>query len=245
MPRYKMLIEYDGTDFCGWQKQPNAVTIEGEIEAALARILQQPVDVIGQGRTDSGVHAEAQVAHLDLPEDIGTDRLLYALLGVLPDGIGVWNLEKTDADFHARFDALSRSYRYQLALRPKPLQRAASVMVLQELDLEAMKVCAKKVQGTHNFDSFTKPDNQNPDSSCEVTRSEFTTSDSMLTYHIKANRFVRHMVRRLLGTMLQVGKGKIGVGKFMDLIESPSKEKDAFGASAKGLILEKVSYKKD
>jgi len=245
MLRFKMLIEYDGTDYCGWQKQPNAVTVEGKIEAALSRILQQPIDIIGQGRTDSGVHAEAQIAHVDLPKEVKADRLLYALLGVLPNSIGVWDLQKVNADFHARFDALSRSYRYQIALRPKPLRRATSITVLKKLDIEAMKNCAKKIKGTHNFDSFTKPDNQNPDSSCRIIRSNFATSESMLTYHITANRFVRHMVRRLIGTMLQVGKGKMKAHEFMDLIESPSKKKNAFGSAAKGLILEEINYKKD
>lgn len=244
MPRYKLSIAFDGTNYCGWQKQPHSPTVEEEIEKALSQILQQPVDIIGQGRTDSGVHAEEQVAHFDFAESLEPDRITYALLGVLPKDIAVWDMQEVDSDFHARFDALSRRYRYQVARRPVPLQRHTTELVLQPLDLKAMERCAGMVKGTHNFDSFTKPDNDNPDSGCEVTLSEFRTDFPMLTYHIEANRFVRHMVRRLVGTMLEVGKGKKPVAEFKDMIAKPSKDKNGHGAPAQGLILEKVNYKK-
>lgn len=244
MPRYKLTIEFDGTNYSGWQKQPNANTVEEEIEAGLSQILPAPVDVIGQGRTDSGVHAEGQVAHFDVPEPLDRDRILYALLGVLPHDIAVWGMQEVADDFHARFDATSRQYRYQIARRPVPLLRSTSEMVLDDLDVERMRFCAQKIAGTHNFDSFTKPDNQNPDSTCEVSRSEFSDVDPLLVYHIEANRFVRHMVRRLVGTMIEVGKGKRSTDEFTDMIDNPSKQKNGHGAAAKGLILVNVKYKK-
>ncbi len=242
MPRYKLLIEYDGSRYCGWQKQPNGKTVEDEIESALSQILTQPVDIIGQGRTDSGVHAEGQVAHFDFQDNLDADRLLFALLGVLPRDIAVWHMEEVAADFHARFDAVGRRYRYQVARRPLPLLRSTTELVLDELDLQAMTTCAQKIQGTHNFDSFTKADNENPDSTCRVTKSEILQTDSLLTYRIEANRFVRHMVRRLVGTMLEVGRGKRTVEEFANMIDHPSKDKNGHGAAAKGLILEKVKY---
>lgn len=244
MPRYKILIEFDGTRYSGWQKQPNSNTVEEEIESALSRILTQPVDVIGQGRTDSGVHAEGQVAHFDHPDELDPARILYALLGVLPHDIAVWDIHKVSEDFHARFDATARRYRYQIIRRSAPLLRGVSEMVLDDLDLDAMHRCAHKIEGTHNFDSFTKPDNDNPDSTCEVTHSEFSKKDYLLSYHIEANRFVRHMVRRLVGTMVEVGKGKRSVKEFGDMIDKPSKQKNGHGAAAQGLILEKVTYEK-
>lgn len=243
MPRYKILIEYDGTNYSGWQKQPNSKTIEEEIENALAQILQQPVDIIGQGRTDSGVHAEGQVAHFDFPVALDRDRLLFALLGVLPHDIAVWDMEEADADFHARFDAISRRYRYQIAMRPTPLFRSTAEMVLDDLDLEAMQQCAEKIIGTHNFEYFAKTDDEDSDSVSEVTRSEFTKEEPLLVYHIEAIRFVHHMVRRLVGTMIQVGLGKRTVEEFVDMLENPSGDKSGHGAAAKGLILEKVAYK--
>lgn len=244
MPRYKILIEYEGTNYCGWQKQPNGDTIEEEIESSLSQILRQPVDVIGQGRTDSGVHAEEQVAHFDFPKKLDYERMLFALLGVLSRDIAVWDMQEVDSDFHARFDAISRRYRYQIARRPMPLLRNTTELFLDELNLEAIRACAQEISGTHNFDSFTKPDNQNPDSTCEVTYSEVSLTGPLLTYSIEANRFVRHMVRRLVGTMLEVGKGKRSVEEFTNMITHPSKDKNGHGAAAKGLVLEKVRYEK-
>ena len=244
MPRYKLTIEFDGTNYSGWQKQPNSNTVEEELESALSQILPQPIDVIGQGRTDAGVHAEGQVAHFDFPDTLDSDRLLYALLGVLPHDIAVWEMEEVADDFHARFDAKSRQYRYQISRRPVPLHRRSSEMVLEELDLQKMRYCAQRLVGTHNFDSFTKPDNQNPDSSCEVTVSTLIERTPFLIYRISANRFVRHMVRRLVGTMLEVGREKRTAEEFVDMIEHPSKQKNGHGAAAKGLILEKVKYEK-
>lgn len=244
MPRYKISIEYDGSRYSGWQKQPNSNTVEEEIESAFSRILAEPTDVIGQGRTDRGVHAEEQVAHFDFPDELDPHQIKYALLGVLPHDIAVWDMRRIHDDFHARFDAAARRYRYQIIRRPAPLLRSVSEMVLDELDLDAMFRCAQKVEGIHNFDSFTKPDNENPDSVCEVTESSFSENGYQLCYHIEANRFVRHMVRRLIGTMIEVGKGKRTTAEFMDMIDNPSKNKNGHGAAAKGLILERVSYKK-
>ncbi len=244
MPRYKLVIEYLGSAYSGWQKQLNAVTVEETIESALERITGESIDIIGQGRTDSGVHAEAQTAHVDFLKPIDKEELIYALVGVLPKDIAVWDMERVSSDFHARFDAIYRRYRYCIARRPRPLLKDTSATEFRELDTEAMNYCADLIEGTHNFDSFTKPDNQNPSSECEVSDSTLTESDGLLIYRIQANRFVRHMVRRLVGTMLQVGLGKRLAEDFKDMLLNPSKLKNGHGAPARGLILEKVGYKK-
>lgn len=242
MPRYKILIEYDGTAYNGWQRQPKGRTVEGEIEQALEQILRRPVDVIGQGRTDSGVHAEAQAAHFDYPGQLDKHKILFALLGVLPEDIAVWELEEVAEDFHSRFDGKARQYRYQIITRPSPLWRRTSEMVLGGLNLDAMKECAQMIYGIHNFESFTKSAEEQPDPICEVQLSEFETDGPLIMYRIKANRFVRHMVRRLVGTMIQVGQGKLGTEDFAELLYNPDREKSGHGAAAKGLILEKVEY---
>lgn len=242
MPRYKLLIEYNGTSFNGWQRQPEGRTVEGEIEAALAQVLRQPVDILGQGRTDSGVHAEGQVAHFDFPDTIDRDRLLFALLGVLPNDIAVWDLVEVPGDFHARFDAKARQYRYQIITRRAPLIEHMAEMVLGDLDIDAMQSCANMIKGKHHFDSFTPADNENPNAECSVSRSELLTDNHLITYRIAANRFVRHMVRRLVGTMIHVGQGKRSISEFSDFLHKPSKNKNGHGASPKGLILEKVEY---
>jgi tRNA pseudouridine38-40 synthase len=240
-----MSVEYNGAAYSGWQRQPNAITVEEKIEDALERILGTPIDIIGQGRTDSGVHAEGQAAHFDVAEALDCDALQYGLLGVLPKNIAVWELQQVPDDFHARFDATSRQYRYQIVRRPRPLLKDTSILVLQDLDLKAVRYCVELVKGTNNFDSFTKPDNQNPSSTCEVMQSNLIRQDDLWIYRIEANRFVRHLVRRLVGTMLEVGKGKRSVDEFEDMIQQPSKNKHGHGAAAKGLVLEKVRYKKD
>ncbi|HLR24405.1 MAG TPA: tRNA pseudouridine(38-40) synthase TruA [Fodinibius sp.] len=242
MPRYKLTIEFAGTNYCGWQRQPNGPTVEEEIERSLNRVLGRPIDVVGQGRTDSGVHAEGQTAHFDSPDPIDIGKLKHAFLGVLPRDIAVWNITEVPDDFHARFDASFRQYCYRIARYPRPLIRPTSILVLQELDFDAMESCARQIQGVHNFDSFTKPDNQNPSSECKVYESRFSTSDGLWCYHIRADRFVRHLVRRLVGTMLEVGKGRCEIDEFENLLHQPDKNKHAHGAPAKGLILKEVGY---
>lgn len=242
MPRYKVLIEYDGTDYNGWQRQPKGKTVEGTIEKGMEQILQHPVDLVGQGRTDAGVHAEGQVAHFDTEVELDKGKFLYALLGVLPSDIAVWDLEEVDNDFHARFDAKSRQYRFQIVTRRSPLWERYSEMILDDLDMEAMEVCAQSIPGVHDFESFTRLDPDQPQTECEVMHSQFSQDGRLILYRIRANRFLRHMVRRLVGTMVQVGQGKRTIEEFDHLLKHPVKEKSGHGAAAKGLILEKVEY---
>ncbi len=242
MPRYKLYIEYNGTNYSGWQIQPDANTVEQELEKALSRILQEEIDIIGQGRTDSGVHAEAQVAHFDTDQSIDTGKLLYALLGVLPRDIAVWDLQQAPDDFHARFDGKSRQYRYQIVTRPSPLFYRTAAFVPQELNWDTMQRCARMIKGTHDFEGFSKSNKDQSDAVCTVDLSELHKSEHLITYRIRANRFVRHMVRRLIGSMLRVGQGKWPERHFGDLLHHPEKQNNGHGAAAKGLILEKVEY---
>jgi tRNA pseudouridine38-40 synthase len=243
MPRYKLLIEYDGTAYHGWQKQPDCVTVEGKLEEALSQILGDDIDIIGQGRTDSGVHAEAQVAHFDSGQAIERDDLLYALLGVLPRDISVWDLQQVKDDFHARFDAQSRQYRYQIVTRSSPLAFRFTKLVRNELDWEVMQKCAAMVLGTHDFVNFSKTDDDRRSTVCAVEYSAFQKENHYITYHIRANRFVHHMVRRLVGSMLQVGKGKETITYFGELLHHPEHTgTKAHGITAKGLVLEGVQY---
>lgn len=242
MARYKLYIEYDGTAYSGWQIQPNAPTVEETIEQAISRILQEEIDVIGQGRTDSGVHAEAQVAHCDIKKEINIDDLLYALLGVLPRDISVWHIEQAKDEFHARFDGQWRQYRYQIVTRPSPLYYRQAELIRYDLDWPALQECTDMIVGEHDFESFSKADKDQRDAICTVTQSAIQQQNHLITYRIRANRFVRHMVRRLVGTMILVGTGKQSVEHFRDLLLNPSEDKTSHGASAKGLILEKVGY---
>lgn len=242
MPRYKMLIEYDGTRYNGWQRQPNASTVEEVIEKGMQQILREPVDIKGQGRTDKGVHAEGQVAHFDWPETLESDRFCFAMLGVLPKDVAVWDLEPVDEAFHARFDARQRHYRYQMVTRPSPLYRPYAEMILDPLDLDAMRKCAGMIAGTHDFESFTRSGDGNDNTECTVRRSELEVNDHLISYQISANRFLQHMVRRLIGTIGRVGRGKRSVDEFREMLEHPRTDIGGHGAPAHGLFLEQVEY---
>jgi len=243
MPRYKLLIEYDGTRYSGWQRQPNTPTVEQAVEDGLGRILQHEVDVIGQGRTDSGVHAEEQVAHFDVSDTLDEEKLLYGLLGVLPKDITAYALEKVEDDFHARFDAKARQYRYQLIGRPSALHRKWTCRVLGEFNPEVFKACAGMVQGVHDFARFAKKTGELPHTLCEVTVSEaWQEEGAMFCYRIRANRFLHNMVRRLVGSMLKVARGKEPMDYFREMLEHPYGKEGGHKAPAKGLILEKVFY---
>lgn len=242
MGRYKIHIEFEGTAYSGWQIQSNVPTVEETIEKALSRILQEDIDIIGQGRTDSGVHAEAQVAHFNTGQAIDTGQLSYALLGVLPRDISVWQIERVSDDFHARFDAKARRYRYQVVTRPSPLLYKTAAFEPQIKHYEEMLRCAEMIQGEHDFESFSKKNKDQLHAECNVTLSELEKEGYRITYHIQANRFVHHMVRRLMGSMLQVGTGKRRRAEFADLLNHPHEDKTSHGAPAKGLILEKVFY---
>lgn len=242
MARYKIKIEYDGTAYSGWQRQPNAPTVEQTLEEALSRVLQEPVDVIGQGRTDSGVHAEAQVAHFDTAAPVNTDDLCYAMLGVLPRDISLWEMRQVPDDFHARFHGLSRQYRYQVVTRPSALHYRYAAYVPRPLDWEAMRRCAAMIRGEHDFDGFSKIGDDQQDAICTVLHSQLQRQDHLITYRIRANRFVRHMVRRLVGSMLLVGQGRWTEDHFRCLLTERPSGKQGHGAPAKGLILEKVEY---
>lgn len=197
MARYKLWLEYDGTVYSGWQKQPDATTVEDEVEKALSQILQTSINIFGQGRTDSGVHAEAQIAHFDCSQPINRDKLLYALSGVLPRDISVWRLQQAADDFHARFDAKSRQYRYQIVTRPSPLVSRVAKLVPYNLDRQKMQACADYIAGTHDFKNFCKVSDQQKGTVCAIEHSTFEFDKPQIIYRIRANRFVHHMVRRL------------------------------------------------
>lgn len=242
LSKYKLFIEFKGTRYSGWQKQPNAKTIEEEIEKAFSRILQQKINIVGQGRTDSGVHAEKQIAHVDIEEKNNVNDLLYALRGVLPRDISVWKMEKTDENFHARFDAKSRQYRYQILTRPSPLLREVAIYEAHNLNYQAMRECAEQLIGKHDFENFSKANKDQKNAVCEVTLSNLIKEEYLITYRIKANRFVHHLVRRLVGSMLQVGKGKMRVEHFEELLNEPKTDLRSTGITGRGLILEDVIY---
>lgn len=243
MPRYKLWIEYEGTEYCGWQSQPDQPTVQDEVEKAFRQIFQNEIHVYGQGRTDSGVHALGQTAHVDLSKDLVLERAQYSLNGVLPNDIAVWHMEEAADDFHARFDAVARQYCYRITQRPRPIIRRTTEKILQDIDEQLLDRCAKWVEGEHDFESFTKTTEEQPSARCTVEKSEWSRNvDGLLVYRIRANRFVRHLVRRLVGTMLRVASHRMEPDEFQRLLHNPDPKEGGFSAPPKGLILEKVLY---
>ncbi|MCH2451558.1 MAG: tRNA pseudouridine(38-40) synthase TruA [Gracilimonas sp.] len=244
MPRYKLTIEYDGTHFSGWQIQPEDITVEQTLEDAFSKVLQEPVDLVGQGRTDAGVHARGQTAHVDLPEGTDMEKLLLGVNGLAADQIQVMGFEEVDAEFHARFNAIGREYEYTIIRRQSPLHRHFSWALRQPVDVDVLHKCADLLQGEFDFAGFSKFNEDNFTTLCEIQRSEFKTEGEIIRYRIRANRFLRNMVRRLAGTMVRAAQGKMTIEQFKEALENPDSSILTYTAPARGLVLQKVFYKK-
>lgn len=242
--RYKFIIEYDGSEFYGWQRQIGVRTVEEELEMALSRLYQQSVDLVGQGRTDRGVHARAQAAHADLPDRFAPHKIVHALKGLLPHDVVVHSVERCSDDFHARFHALSRSYTYHISTRQTAIYRKYHWYCYLDPDPAILDQCAKKILGAHDFVNFCiPPENELQTTLCTVTESRWVEiGEGKLTYHITANRFLRHMVRRIVGSMIQTAAGNRTMDDFITLLDKSEMDQKGFSAPAEGLMLETVHY---
>lgn len=241
--RYKLTFEYDGTDFNGWQKQPEGRTVQGVIEKALSTFYQQKISIVGQGRTDSGVHAKGQVAHTNLPPSYSISRLHRALSGLLPIDVALKHAKKVDENFHARFHAKSRRYQYLVLEKPSPIQRNYSWQTFKPISFDLLKDCADAILGEHDFVNFCiPPDQPGMTTICTINKSSWEKRDQKLIYEIEGNRFLRHLVRRLVGTMVQVADGTISKSEFHDLLSGKETNRKGHAAPAKGLTLMEVSY---
>lgn len=244
MSRYKLTIEYDGTDFSGWQIQPNASTVEQTIENAFSTILQTDIDIIGQGRTDAGVHATGQTAHIDLPETVGADDLIYKANKLIGKEIQIIGIEEVADDFHARFDATGRQYEYTITKRWMPLKERYSWQLNQPINFTKLESCASILNGEFDFAGFSKFNEDNMTTLCVIQLSEFEEEGEVIRYRIRANRFLRNMVRRLVGTMVRVAQDKMTMAQFEEALTNPESNIPTFTAPAGGLVLQKVFYKK-
>lgn len=242
--RWKLTFEYDGTAFSGWQKQPGERTVQGVIEQAFSTLYQTGIDISGQGRTDAGVHALGQVAHTDLPASFDSNRLLHAMRGLLPQDVALKEAVITHADFHARFHAVSRSYSYRITQEPSPLHRHSAWYHPNPADIRLLRQCAELVKGEHDFVNFCIPSGENEANTlCSIRNSEWGKNKGMIVYRITGNRFLRHMVRRLAGTMIWVSDGKFRPDQFERLLSGKTVQRKGHAAPARGLILERVDYK--
>ncbi len=242
--RYKMHIEYDGTDFHGWQVQPGVPTIQEAIEHALATALRTQVSITGSGRTDAGVHARGQVAHFDASDEVNLYRLKASLNGLLPAGIGIIDIEPADSAFHARYDARKRTYHYYVTTENHPLSRHHRTLIRPAPDFERMNAAAKFLLGPHDFSVFCKTKSETKNRNCDVQEAVWVkeTYQGDWFFRIVADRFLHGMVRAITGTLLEIGHGKRIPESIADLLTSQNRIHAGPAAPAHGLVLEKVTY---
>jgi tRNA pseudouridine38-40 synthase len=242
--RYFICLSYKGTHYHGWQAQENAPAVQAELNRALSRLLGEPAVAVGAGRTDTGVHARRYVAHFDSKKDLPHDKtnVIYRLNGILPPDIRVYDIIPVHDTAHARFDAVERTYRYYIHTVPDPFLLDFSVYIPYPPDVEAMNDAAGQLLRYTDFTSFAKLHGSNTTNLCTLTKAEWECSDSKLVFTISANRFLRNMVRAIVGTLLDVGRGKITVAGFVGIIEQKDRRAAGTSAPAKGLFLEQVCY---
>ncbi len=238
----RLEIEYDGTDFCGWQKQPKVRTVEGEIAKVLSGLIGSEPEIIVAGRTDSGVHALGQVANFSCISPMSPGEIMNATNAILPPDIRIAGAEEAPLAFNARFDAVKRTYRYEITRRPTSVWRKHKWHVKYEIDLDAMKAAAGSLVGEHDFTAFTsKDEDRSPWISMKaVTVAAVEPGGIEIT--LTANRFLRRMVRMLTGTLVEVGRGKLATGDFCDILAGRDRERAGPCAPPHGLYLVAVEY---
>ena len=249
MQTFRLTLEYDGSKFSGWQDQANARTVQGELKVAAAELFGAQVDIQGAGRTDAGVHALGQVAHIKLRSRT-RHPLPYILREMnerLPSSIAVVDLLEAPPNFHARHDAVSRAYFYQISTRKTALSKKFVWWIKEPLDSESMRAAAALIAGRHDFTPFRQADPSKPGESTIVVvdAAEVAVEDHLIVFRIEASHFLWKMVRRLAGTLVKVGQGKVTVEEFAALLtgrKNPKLDVAAWTAPASGLFLEGVRY---
>jgi tRNA pseudouridine38-40 synthase len=243
MKRFFIYFSYDGTAYCGWQNQPDGISVQQRLEESLSLLLREKTAVVGAGRTDSGVHARLMVAHFDYEsENISPDVLVNKLNGVLPDDISVHKIVAVKPDAHARFDAISRTYQYFISFRKDVFRHPYHLRVRHPLDFETMNRAAALLYEYTDFSSFCKLHSDNKTNICHVTKAEWTASSDEWVFTIRADRFLRNMVRAIVGTLLEAGRGRISVNDFRNIIESKNRSGAGMSVPAKGLFLTEIEY---
>jgi tRNA pseudouridine38-40 synthase len=243
--RYFIQFSYFGKAYHGWQNQPNAITVQEVLEGALSTLLRQKMEVVGAGRTDTGVHAKQMFAHFDFDAELDKDELVFRLNSFLPEDIAVQHIFKMVPDAHARFHAVERSYEYWVVREKSPFYSDFAHYVHQPLNLEAMNQAASLLLEHKDFECFSKSNTDVKTYICDVRKAIWEIRDDKWVFTISADRFLRNMVRAVVGTLLDVGMGKIKPEDIHNIIESKDRGKAGVSVPAKGLYLTQVIYPKE
>jgi tRNA pseudouridine38-40 synthase len=244
--RYFIELAYDGTNYHGWQVQENAISVQELLNKALATILREPAETIGCGRTDTGVHARQLYAHFDSRLLVNSKQSLVkvvdSLNAILPETIAVKRIISVHTDAHARFDAISRSYEYHVHFEKDPFKINKSWQLRDKPDIALMNAAAKIIMEHTDFSCFSKSNTQTFTNNCKISRAEWVYSKNCLVFHISADRFLRNMVRAIVGTLMLVGKKEIEPEELRTIIESKNRSNAGVSVPACGLYLTEVKY---
>lgn len=243
--RYFISLTYKGTAYHGWQIQPNANTVQAEVQHALSILEQEKIELIAAGRTDTGVHAKEMVVHFDTEKLWDKAQFIFKMNSILPKDIAISDLKFVNNNFHARFSATSRTYQYHLSLNKNPFILDLSYHFFGNLSVESMNQAAQFLLGEHDFSCFSKSKTQTFTNNCTIEKAVWEDVGDELIFTIKANRFLRNMVRAIVGTLIEVGEGKREVSYIPELIASKNRSNAGTSVPASGLFLVHIEYPKE
>lgn len=240
--RYFIEFAYNGKNYHGWQSQPNASSVQETLSKAITVILRSEIELMGAGRTDTGVHAKQMFAHFDTEENLETDFLAAKLNSYLPKDIVIYRIIPVSEEAHARFDAVKRTYEYHIHTYKNAFENESSWYVFQKLDLEKMNKAAKMLFDFEDFQCFSKVNTDVKTYNCKIMEANWQQKDEKLIFTIAADRFLRNMVRAIVGTLVEIGSGKKVLEDFKNIIESKDRTQAGTSVPAHGLYLTKVEY---
>lgn len=245
MSRFFIEIKYDGTNYHGWQIQDNASSVQEEINKALTTLLQDEIMVAGAGRTDAGVHAQQLFAHFDTDSSFDIEKTIFKLNKFLPDDISCTSITKVDNEAHARFAATTRTYEYWITPNKNPFLQNKAYYLPYSLNLNLMNEASAHLLNHTDFSSFSRSNTDTFTNDCDITFANWEVKNDRIIFTITANRFLRNMVRAIVGTMLEIGQQKISVAELNTIIHSKNRSNAGTSAPAHGLYLTEVNYPKE
>jgi tRNA pseudouridine38-40 synthase len=239
--RYFVELAFNGSNFNGWQRQPNAPTVQQKLNECFSTYLQQEVDLMGCGRTDTSVHAKQFYAHFDVNNSL-PEKALFHLNSMLPSDIALKRFIEVEDDNHARFDATHREYQYRIISKKDPFEINSALLIHDNLDVRAMNKAAKLIIGNHHFGAFARAMENQITYLCDVSYAFWMEEEDVLTFTIAANRFLRNMVRALVGTFVDIGRGKISAEQILSILDSKDRSNAGSSVAGEGLYLTQVEY---